>query len=63
MARAMFEYTKLVLTKVSFDPYLFGKELGKAKERLLPHELEELSIWLSDYTENKPELTTHLQTT
>ena len=63
MARAMFEYTKLVLKKVSFDPYLFGKELEKAKKRLLPHELEELSIWLSDYTENKPNLTSLFQST
>ena len=30
MARAMFEYTKTVLSKVSFDPTLFHKELQKA---------------------------------
>ena len=26
----MFEYSKIILSKVSFDPLLFGKELKKA---------------------------------
>ena len=56
MARAMFEYTKTVLKKVSFDTELFCKELTKAIERLLPYELDELRIWLQQFTENKPEL-------
>lgn len=43
MARAMFEYTKTVLSKVSFDPVLFCKELQKAVTRLLPHEIEEIT--------------------
>jgi hypothetical protein len=42
MPRAMFEYTKEVLKKVSFDTNLFCKELKKATERLLPYELIEL---------------------
>ncbi len=56
MARAMFEYTKTVLKKVSFNVELFCKELEKAINRLLPHEIEELKIWLNEFTANKPEL-------
>ncbi len=56
MARAMFEYTKTVLRKVSFDPALFCRELEKAAERLLPYELEELRIWVSQFIQGKPEL-------
>ena len=46
MARAMFDYTKAVLKKVSFDVNLFCKELKKAMQRLLPYEIEELKIWV-----------------
>ncbi len=60
MARAMFEYTKTVLKKVSFNVELFCKELNKAMERLLPYEIEELRIWLQQFTANKPELYTCL---
>ena len=56
MARAMFEYTKTVLKKVSFNADLFCKELYKAMDRLLPYEIEELRIWLQQFTANKPEL-------
>ena len=56
MARAMFEYTKTVLKKVSFSADLFCKELNKAMDRLLPYEIEELRIWLQQFTANKPEL-------
>ncbi|MDG1508729.1 MAG: hypothetical protein P8Q53_03010 [Flavobacteriaceae bacterium] len=56
MARAMFEYSKTVLKKVSFSSVLFYKELEKALQRLLPHEINELSIWLKKFTSNKPEL-------
>ncbi len=56
MARAIFEYTKTVLKKVSFDVELFCKELKKAIERLLPYEIQELKIWLHDFTSNRPEL-------
>lgn len=56
MARAMFEYTKTSLKKVSFNKELFSKELKKALQRLLPHEIKELSIWLKEYVLNKPEL-------
>ena len=57
MARAMFEYTKTVLKKVSFNVDLFRKELDKAFSRLLPYEIAELNIWLQDFILNKPELT------
>ncbi|AQS92868.1 MULTISPECIES: hypothetical protein [Polaribacter] len=56
MARAMFEYTKTVLKKVSFNSDLFCKELQKSLDRLLPYEINELVIWLRGFTANKPEL-------
>ncbi len=56
MARAMFEYTKTILKKVSFDAELFCRELNKALDRLLPYEIEELRLWLQQFTSNKPEL-------
>ena len=56
MSRAMFEYTKTVLKKVSFNAELFCKELEKAVKRLLPYEIDELRIWLSEFTQEKPEL-------
>ena len=52
----MFDYTKTVLERVSFDTNLFCKELQKAVERLLPYEVEELRIWLGSLTLQKPEL-------
>lgn len=56
MARAMLEYTKTVLQKVSFDVKLFSKELQKALSRLLPYEVEELKRWLQWFIQDKPEL-------
>lgn len=56
MARAMLEYTKTVLQKVSFDARLFSRELKKAIERLLPNELVELKKWLVQFVTDKPEL-------
>ncbi len=56
MARAMLEYTKTVLQKVSFDARLFSKELKKAISRLLPNEIIELEIWLQQFINDKPEL-------
>ncbi len=56
MARAMYEYTKTVLKKVSFNKDLFCRELEKALNRLLPFEVEELTIWLKQFTANKPDL-------
>jgi hypothetical protein len=56
MARAMFDYTKAVLDKVSFDVQLFCKELKKALTRLLPHEIEELKIWVNGLIQKNPQL-------
>ncbi|MBS9464201.1 hypothetical protein LV716_14305 [Flagellimonas sp. HMM57] len=56
MPRAMLDYTKTVLQKVSFDTKLFTKELKKAISRLLPNEIEELKIWLKQFIIDKPEL-------
>ncbi|HAT65321.1 MAG TPA: hypothetical protein DCS66_12090 [Flavobacteriaceae bacterium] len=56
MARAMFDYTKAVLKKVSFDANLFCKELKKALQRLLPHEIEELKIWVNSLIVQNPQL-------
>ncbi len=56
MARAMLEYTKTVLQKVSFDARLFSRELKKAISRLLPSEIEELKRWLLQFITDKPEL-------
>lgn len=56
MAKAMLEYTKTVLKKVSFDAKLFCKELKKAISRLLPEEVEELKLWLHNFITDKPEL-------
>lgn len=52
----MFDYTKSVLERVSFDPLLFCKELEKAIKALLPYELEQLREWLLTFTNEKPEL-------
>jgi len=56
MARAMLEYTKTVLKKVSFDVTLFCKEVQKAVQRLLPYEIEELKIFILSLVQQKPEL-------
>ena len=60
MARAMFEYTKTVLNKVSFDVTLFCKEVQKAIQRLLPYEIEELKIFIRSLVQQNPELNTCL---
>lgn len=52
----MFEYTKTILSKVSFDATLFCKEVQKAVKRLLPHELEELKIFIKRLIHQNPEL-------
>ena len=52
----MFEYTKEVLRKVSFDVKLFCKEVEKAVKRLLPHELDELKIFISELIRKNPDL-------
>ncbi|MBZ9653031.1 hypothetical protein [Psychroflexus montanilacus] len=56
MPRAMFEYTKEILKKVSFDPNLFCKELKKATEWLLPYEIEELKDFIGNLMQKNPSL-------
>lgn len=56
MARAMFDYTKAVLAKVSFDVNLFCKEVKKALTRLLPYEIEELKLWIDTLVQQNPQL-------
>ncbi|MFV8364239.1 hypothetical protein ACNQGO_12730 [Flavobacterium sp. ZT3P35] len=56
MSRAMYEYTKSILERVSFDPLLFCKELEKAIKTLLPYEMEQLREWLLNFTIERPEL-------
>ena len=52
----IYDYTKSVLEKVSFDTNLFMKELRKAMKKLLPYEIEHLKKWLIYFTDQKPEL-------
>lgn len=52
----IYDYTKSVLERVSFDPVLFIKELRKAVKALLPYELEQLRNWLVYFTDEKPDL-------
>ncbi|TRX21042.1 hypothetical protein [Flavobacterium franklandianum] len=56
MSKVMFDYTKTVLERVSFDVTLFCKELEKAIKSLLPYEMELLREWLLNFIIEKPEL-------
>jgi|TARA_X000000368_G_C22835822_1_gene625398 hypothetical protein len=56
MPRRVFEYTKSVLIKVSFSVSLFKKELKKASKVLLPHEYNELRLWVENYITKHPHL-------
>lgn len=56
MPRLIYDYTKSVLERVSFDPVLFKKELKKGMRNLLPYEVDHLNNWLVFYTNNRPDL-------
>ncbi len=56
MPRMIYDYTKSVLERVSFDPVLFIRELKKAVRSLLPYEIEQLKKWLTFFTQERPEL-------
>ena len=58
--RMIYDYTKIILEKVSTDPSLFCKELRKANKNLLPYEIELLRIWLNHFTNGRPELKQYL---
>ena len=60
MPRAMFNYTKQILTSVSFDVHLFSKEIKKAVNLLLPHEIDELRLFVLQLIEVNPNLQTSL---
>lgn len=46
MKNASLEYCKFILEKVSFDEFLFEKELQKALSRLTATDVKELVVWL-----------------
>ena len=56
MSRMIYDYTKEVLERVSFNPELFIKELKKAIRNLLSYEINHLRKWLLFFTNEKPEL-------
>ncbi|SEA99308.1 hypothetical protein SAMN05443667_11491 [Flavobacterium gillisiae] len=56
MSRMIYDYTKEVLERVSFNPELFIKELKKAIRNLLPYEIDHLRKWLLFFTNEKPDL-------
>ena len=56
MARAILDYTKSVLKKVSFNPQLFSIEVKKAMQRLMPYEKEELKLFIRRLILNNAEL-------
>ena len=41
----MLELSKTILSKISFDRYLFKKELKKARKWLKPNEALVLKVW------------------
>lgn len=47
----MLEYCKKVLRKVSFDLFLFRKELKKARSLLRSEEEEHLRVWALEHFE------------
>lgn len=49
MKVSMFEYSKMILDKVSFNRNLFWKEYRKFKRMLSEHESMQLKIWVRQY--------------
>lgn len=41
----MFEYSKMILEKVSFEPRIFKKELRKALRQSTKEEFQQLMCW------------------
>ena len=56
MARAMPDYIKSILIKVSFNPHLFSIEVKKAMQRFVPCAKEELKLFIRCLTLNNPDL-------
>lgn len=44
----MYNYAKSILKAVSFDPSLFGKELGKLSKWMSPEEATNLVSWCKE---------------
>lgn len=57
----MLEYSKLILSKVSFHSGLFEKELKKAVNILMPHEVQELFQYVKINHEEYRELIQSIQ--
>ncbi len=49
METTLLEYSKIILTKISFDESLFQKEFKKALKKLRPEERHELKSWAREY--------------
>jgi len=49
----MLEYSKTILEKVSFDNYIFEKELSKAVKRVSTDEISSLEAWINDNFSDK----------
>ena len=45
----MLDYVKIILQKVSFNEYLFEKELGKSLKNLLREDVLELKKWCYEH--------------
>jgi hypothetical protein len=45
----MLDYVKIILQKVSFNEYLFEKELGKSVKVLLREDVLELKKWCYEH--------------
>jgi len=52
----MFEYSKYILEKVSFNNELFIKEFKKAILLLLPNEVVQLKTWVVSFIKKHPHL-------
>ena len=60
MTRVILGYTKIILTKVSFDVNLFKLEFSKASKRLLSYEVSQLVNWAKIQFKDSPQLQTYL---
>lgn len=49
----MFEYSKMILEKVSFEPRIFKKELRKALRQSTKEEFKQLMAWCREKFGNK----------
>ncbi|HLP11461.1 MAG TPA: hypothetical protein VK177_05955 [Flavobacteriales bacterium] len=57
MKRVSLEYCKFILEKVSFDEYLFEKELNKAIKMLAETDLKDFIDWVRNRFSNHRAIT------